>query len=253
MSEHADEEVLLTSARRLVECLEAGDSASDSVQQHLDELTRLRETQLFRELGQLTRDLHEALKAFRVDSRLNELAGEIPDAQDRLNHVINLTEQSAHRTLAAIEESLPIVEWFGGEGHALFNRWLQFRGRELSADQFRELSRDLEIFLAGVEVNAQKMQSHLNDALMAQDYQDITGQIIRRVINLVEDVETSLVSLISLAGQGRGAETADPADKGGAERVGRDGLDGPQVPGRESAGTVKGQDEVDDLLSSLGF
>ncbi len=253
MSEHSDDDALLNSARRLVERLEAGNRDTDTIQQHLDELTRIRETQLFRELGQLTRDLHEALKAFRVDSRLTELAGEIPDAQDRLTHVITMTEQSAHRTLTAIEESLPTVGRFAGEGGALFQRWRQFRSRELSAEQFRELSRDLEAFLQGVEADAQQVQNHLTDALMAQDYQDLTGQIIRRVINLVQEVETSLVSLISLAGQGRGAETAEAADNRGRQKEGRDQLEGPQVPGRESAGTVTGQDEVDDLLSSLGF
>ncbi len=251
MSERSDDDALLVTARKLVERLE--DGATDAIQEHLDELTRIRETQLFQELGQLTRDLHEALKAFRVDSRLTELAGEIPDAQDRLNHVINMTEQSAHRTLTAIEESLPVVGRFAGEGGALFRRWRQFRSRELSAEQFRELSRDLETFLQHVGADAEQVQGHLTDALMAQDYQDLTGQVIRRVISLVQEVETSLVSLISLAGHSRGEEIGEAADNRCRQPSGQGQLEGPQVPGRESAGAVKGQDEVDDLLSSLGF
>ncbi len=258
MSKQTEQQAILESARELVAKLEEGNT--DGVQEHLDHITRLRETQLYQELGQLTRELHEALKAFKVDTRLSEIAGEIPDAQDRLTHVINMTEQSAHRTLTAIEESLPMVDDISGRSRELLERWELFRNRKLSATEFRGLSKDLERFLGNVQQDAGKVQTHLTDALMAQDYQDLTGQIIRRVINLVQEVESGLVSLISLAAPGRGDENAMPADKPVTDKPKTkkksssvSELEGPQVPGRESDGAVKGQDEVDDLLSSLGF
>ena len=237
----------LDAARQLVERLEAGDAAGADRQ--VDELTRIRETELFREVGQLTRELHEALKAFKTDTRLAAVAEEIPDAQDRLTHVIDMTEQSAHRTLTAVEQSLGVVDGLSARGAELRDTWHRFRRRELSAEEFRELSRDLEQFLDRLGEEGGQLQAHLTEALMAQDYQDLTGQIIRRVINLVQEVEAGLVSLISISGRRRGEEKAAPADKpviGGT-------LEGPQVPGRESASAVSGQDEVDDLLSSLGF
>ncbi|MCC5810626.1 MAG: protein phosphatase CheZ [Ectothiorhodospiraceae bacterium] len=257
MSKQSEQQAILESARELVAKLEQG--STDGVQEHLDHITRLRETQLYQELGQLTRELHEALKAFKVDTRLNELAGEIPDAQDRLTHVINMTEQSAHRTLTAIEESLPVVDGISTRGQALLDRWQQFRARKLSAAEFRDLSKDLEAFLGSVQSESGAVQSHLTDALMAQDYQDLTGQIIRRVINLVQEVESGLVSLISLSAAQRGDETAIAADKPDTAKPAKkkksapSELEGPQVPGNESESAVKGQDEVDDLLSSLGF
>ena len=235
-------------ARELLNHAEAGDS--EAVGTVLDELTQLRETELFREVGKLTRELHEALKSFRTDNRLSELASEIPDAQDRLNHVIELTDNAAHRTLTALEESLESLSGLGSEGRELAAEWKRFRQRELSATEFRDLSRRMDGFFQRLETEGATVQSKLTDALMAQDYQDLTGQIIRRVMKLVKEVEDGLVSLISISAPERTTEQRKPADKPVTDPM---ELEGPQVPGQESDTAVQGQDEVDDLLSSLGF
>jgi chemotaxis protein CheZ len=235
-------------ACQLIECVDQGDEAGTA--SAIDELTKLRELELFRELGALTRDLHEALKSFRVDTRIGEIAEtEIPDARERLNHVISVTEQAAHRTLTAVETSLPLVDELGSTAHELAERWQRFRQRELSADEFRELSRDVAAFLQLAEAHGAGLQRSLTDALMAQDYQDITGQIIRRVISLVQEVEDSLVELVRISGARFAEEKPKPADT--PEQDINKGH-GPAVPGQD-AGVVTGQDEVDDLLSSLGF
>ncbi len=241
-------EQYLALARQLVERIEHGDEAGAS--SAIDDLTKLREMELFRELGALTRDLHEALKSFRVDNRIGEIAEtEIPDARDRLTHVIAVTEQAAHRTLTAIEASVPLVDELGGTARHLSARWQRFRQRELSAEEFRELSREVEAFLVLADRHGASVQAALTDALMAQDYQDITGQIIRRVINLVQEVEDSLVELVRISGARFAEEKGKPADSP-PEDITKG--HGPAVPGRDS-GVVAGQDEVDDLLSSLGF
>lgn len=241
-------EQYLALARQLIEHIDQGDEAGTA--SAIDDLTKLREMELFRELGALTRDLHEALKSFRVDTRIGEIAEtEIPDARDRLNHVISVTEQAAHRTLTAIEASVPLVDELGGTARHLTERWQRFRQRELSAEEFRELSREVEAFLLLADRHGASVQTSLTDALMAQDYQDITGQIIRRVINLVQEVEDSLVELVRISGARFAEEKAGPADSS-PEDITRG--HGPAVPGRDS-GVVAGQDEVDDLLSSLGF
>ena len=238
----------LTLARRLVDSLEAGDHAG--AQAIIDEITAIRETELFRELGNLTRELHEALKSFHLDPRLGDIAlTEIPDARTRLNHVIDMTEQAAHRTLTAIETSLPLVDEISRRSRELGVEWGRFRRRELSAEQFRALSRRIGDHLDLVAGHGSALQEALSDALMAQGYQDLTGQIIRRVISLVQEVEKGLVELMRVSGRRMAADSPAPADSG--ESDGRR-VQGPAIEGHDQ-GVVHGQDEVDDLLSSLGF
>jgi len=239
----------LDAAQALIGHIEAGDD--DAIEAAIERMTHMRETQLFQELGTLTRELHEALKSFKLDTRISDLASsEIPDARERLNHVISLTEQAAHRTLTAIEESLPLVESWSDQGKKLAEQWQRFRNRELSVDEFRQLSRDMEAYLTVAEEHGGKLHTNLTEALMAQDYQDLTGQIIRRVINLVQEVEENLVHLVKLSGQRIVEEKVTAADKQIDEsKV----LEGPRVPGVTGDDVVQGQDDVDDLLSSLGF
>ena len=232
----------LALVRDLLECMERGDE--EGAREIVDELANVRETTLYQEVGKLTRELHDAISAFGMDDRIANLAEhDIPDARERLNYVIAKTDEAANRTLTAIEESLPLCEKLESESGELHSRWQQFRRKEMSLDEFRELSRTLEAFLAEQQRNAGQVRSHLTDALMAQDFQDLTGQIIKRVITLVEEVEANLVNLIKVAG-------LPEREKG--KRTEHE-LDGPVVPGKETESTVSGQDEVDDLLSSLGF
>jgi chemotaxis protein CheZ len=237
----------LNQARQLVREMEAGNETE--ARRVLDGLTRLREAELYCELGKLTRELHDALSNFRLDSRIAGLAEqEIPDARERLNYVINMTEEAANKTLGAVEESIPVSEQMQERSADLAQRWRQFRSRELSVDQFRELSRAIDEFFPFVEHSTQLVQSNLSEVLMAQGFQDLTGQIIRRVIRLVHDVEESLVDLIRLSGGERGAvmEADEQREKIKAQ--------GPQVPGVDDADNMmQGQDAVDELLSSLGF
>lgn len=234
----------LAQARALVTHLEAGDESGAN--RILDDWTKLRESELFHELGKLTRDLHEALNAFRFDARLSNLANvDIPDAKERLNYVISMTEQSASRTLGAVEEGNPLCEEMQNRAAALAGDWQRFLGREMQAQEFRVLSRRLAEFLPWIGASATKLRGNLSDVLMAQGFQDITGQIIKRVITLVEEVEQNLVNLIRLTGHKQAAPEASASSTAK--------LDGPQVPGRAGTDACTGQDEVDALLSSLGF
>lgn len=243
----------LACARQLVSELEAGHD--EAVAKLLDDLARKRDTGLFQELGKLTRELHDALSSFQLDSQIASLTeNDIPDAKERLNYVITMTEQAAHRTLSAVEESLPIAEELQNRAVDLQNKWTRFRRRDMQAEEFRALVPEIDSFLDLTSGHATKLNSNLSDVLMAQDFQDLTGQIIRRVINLVKDVEDNLVGLIRISGQRMGNKAA-PSTKGGEaskEDLAR-GI-GPQVPGVDTGGEVmSSQDDVDDLLSSLGF
>ena len=132
-------------------------------------------------------------------------------------------------------------------------RWGRFTRRELDVAKFRELSRDVEEFFGETNNDITRLKANLQDVLMAQDFQDLTGQIIRRVITLVEDVEKSMVELVRISGQKLlplHGSTATPEPR--KDEVSSIEPSGPPVPGVDS-GTVSGQDEVDELLSSLGF
>jgi chemotaxis protein CheZ len=241
----------LTHAREIVARLEAADD--EGFMAALDTLARTRETDLFNELGKLTRSLHETLTGFQLDSRISALAEkDIPDAKERLNYVITMTEQAANRTMDAIEEMLPLAETLGERTEKYASAWKRFRGREMPVDEFRELSRELDGFFEQASTDIQQLRGSLSDVLMAQDYQDLTGQIIRRVITMVQEVEEQLVELIRMAGKRLAPESTEEDAQLKEEDDNRRGV-GPAVPGVDKGNLVSSQDEVDDLLSSLGF
>jgi len=234
-----DERLML--AKQLVEHLEAGNEAEATHVSSL--LTEGVESKLFLEVGRLTRELHEAINEFLLDPRISEMAQvEIPDASERLTYVITMTEKSANTTLGAVEAGLPLADDLGVKSRAISEQWERFCNRELSVDDFRELSRELGGFLALTTERSKQLHGHLTEVLMAQDFQDLTGQIIRQVITLVHDVEDKLVQLVRISGS-KLPEKQKDAKK----------LEGPAIPGIDQGDTVSGQDDVDDLLSSLGF
>ncbi len=245
-----DNNLLLDQARTLVTELEAGnDSAAGGL---IEELSRMREQTLFQELGKMTRQLHDSLTSFAVDSRMQSLAeSDIPDAKARLNHVIDMTEESANRTLSAVEGTLPIAEQLQSQANDLHEKWERFRNKDMNVEEFRGMSQEIDDFLDVTTTHASQIHSNLSEVMMAQGFQDLTGQIIRRVIKLVTEVEDNLVELIRLSGDAE-AGARSPGDVDKAEDI-MQGV-GPQVPGvSDDSSSVSGQDEVDDLLSSLGF
>ena len=243
-----DKEHLLSVSQKMIELIEKGDDSG--VEKTLDELVSIRESSLFQELGKLTRELHDSIRNFELDERFNDIAEtEIPDAKERLEYVLTMTEQSADKTLTAVENSQPKIDDLSQRIDDMESRWSRFMKKDLSADEFRQLANDMGDFLSHSKSVSGELSSDLNTVLMAQDFQDLTGQIIRRVINLVEDVEGNLVNLIRL----QGSESAPTKEKEIEEKTGKDRLEGPQVPGKESADVMANQDDVDDLLASLGF
>jgi chemotaxis protein CheZ len=235
----------LDKARELVRALERRDAGdADRI---LDDLTRLRERELFQELGKLTRTLHDALNGFRFDSKISALAErDIPDARERLRYVVTKTEQAANRTLKAVEESIPRAKRLETEAREHKDLWERFMRREMEVAEFRSMARTLGEFLNQVIGNAASLHGSLSEVMIAQDYQDLTGQVIHRVINLVQEIEESLVELIRVAG-GRMQPSEAPAPKSAIA------CEGPQINAHGRSDVVSNQDEVDSLLASLGF
>ena len=230
-------------ARELVSSLEAGDeAAADDL---VDRMGRDREAGLFMEVGRLTRELHDALMSVKVDERMAGIAEhEIPDAKQRLNYVIKKTEEAANRTLTAVETVMPLNDRLADAAGRLGGDWQRFTRREMDVNEFKQFCGRLWAFLDEIGKGSSTIQTSMTEILMAQDFQDLTGQVIRRIIALVTEVEDSLVKLIRASGGKVDAvKTHDPLR-----------AEGPQVAG--TAGhkqAVSGQDDVDALLSSLGF
>ena len=246
------DENFIKRAKELVASAEAGND--DEVKIILDELAVMKETSLFQELGKLTRELHETFKTFRSDSRINELAeSDIPDARERLHYVVKMTQQAADTTMTQIENAIPLCENISTGTSELLFSWERFTKRQMEVDEFRQLSKTLKGFLLTANNDSKALMSNLNEVLMAQSYQDITGQIIYKVIQLVEDVERNLVNLVKLSSEHMGLDLiSEPKIE--QKKKDKSSLDGPVVPGlADKSETLSGQDEVDDLLSSLGF
>jgi chemotaxis protein CheZ len=201
------------------------------------------------ELKRLTASAESALARFRERARIDALADqEVPDARKRLAHVVKLTDEAAHRTLDLVERSGPLVEQHAREAAELIEAW-SVHGNRMLATESLWPERSLE-FLERSVADSERMRALLSEMLMAQGYQDITGQIIRSVIALVGEIEAVLGQLVALS---NGEETRRMpvlklplAD----DKAWQQGL-GPQVPGVSGNDAVGGQDDIDALLASV--
>ncbi len=226
----------------LREALEAGDE--QRFLGAVDTLTGMRERSLWDSLRQLDARLRAALDQFRLDPRLMRLAGkEIPDARARLDHVLKLTDEAAHRTMDLVESSTPLVARTAASAAALGAECREARESGAASPYWNDLLVRLEGHCAAAHADGEKVKTNLVEVLMAQSYQDLSGQIIRRVIELVGQLEEELARLVHDTESGA-SESRRPQPA--AEDAIR-GL-GPAVPG-VSVNTVDGQQDVDELLA----
>jgi chemotaxis protein CheZ len=233
----------LSLAKSLVTNIEQGNTTE--IDKLISSLSNQHESVLFQEVGKLTRQLHDSITRFSENDSFPGLAeNRMPDARERLNFVIEKTEESAHRTLNAVEEALPIAHELEENGSKMRQDWAKFTRREMNAEEFRQMSKRIASFLESVEADAKLLSKGLSDVMMAQDFQDITGQIIRQVMELVQDMEEGLVTAIKNSGL---------ATKVNEEEARNIVAEGPQINQEDNPDVMSGQDDVDDLLSSLGF
>ena len=251
------ESTLKIHATQLVESLEKG-RFGDAVQL-IHELNKARDHGLYQEVGKLTRELHNAIVNFQIDPRMPEAKeiSQITDATERLSYVVQMTEKAANRTMDLVEQSAPLVNDLGDEARELSADWGKFMRREMGADAFRDLAKRIELFLARSERDSQKLSGQLNDILLAQDYQDLTGQVIKRVTQLVTEVESNLLKLVLMAShvdRFAGIEHDHQVLRAEQEQQKEPSKgEGPQIHADKREDVASNQDDVDDLLSSLGF
>lgn len=250
----ADEIVPLLSiaqAKALVAHLEANEisEANDLIVSATE--TPSGDGQVFDKVGELTRELHDALVSFQNDTRLIDMAGQdIPDAKDRLNYVIEMTDKAANKTMDAVDNCLPIADKLIEELDAVKPSWQGLMNRDLALADFKTLCHQVNSLIENSSVSAIDLRASLTDILMAQDFQDLTGQMIRRVIDLVQEIESKLVVILTVCS----ANDDKPEQKEETDVIQKDiEAEGPIMNAEERDDVVNGQDDVDDLLSSLGF
>jgi len=257
MSAPAAPQITLEQARQLVVFLENGEQ--DKANQLILETASQEQSQLFAEVGKLTRQLHEALKSFELDTRLTDITTDaIPDAKKRLNYVMEMTENAANKTMDAVEASLPLAQEIADEIADIKPTWDRLMNREIELGEFKSLCHSIDKFMNSSHHKTDELQMLMTNVLMAQDYQDLTGQVIRRVIELVCEVEESLIHLLTaFAAQGEvePAKLTEQPEETEDSIVAQTlaGPEGPIIDKESRNDVVSDQDEVDDLLSSLGF
>ena len=221
---------------------------------------------LYREVGRLTRALHDALKDFHLDiglkgfSAVEQELSEIADARSRLDYVIRLTEDAANTTMDKVDEATPLVQALSSEAHNLLPEWKSVIEVQGSAAPDSVMADRVTALLGRSAENGDRLQSILAEIMIAQSYQDLSGQVIKRVISLVSDVERSLVRLIRIAGNvediagisPESSVTTTQQSDSRAEDARKIRAEGPQTRAGNKE-VVSGQDDVDELLSSLGF
>ena len=224
-------------------------------------LVEARDKHIFQSVGKLTRGLHSAIVNFNVDGdkcpidQAMENECELNDASSRLEYVINLTQNAADKTMDMVEACAPISTQLGEQAVSLKKEWAKLKSREMTPDEFRALYERVDTFFEQLDTGTNKLDENLQNIILEQGFQDLTGQVLKKVIGLITEVESSLVSLVRIAGQVEdvvGIETdkdAIQAASNGPDIVG----EGPQHKADQRDDVVSGQDDVDDLLSSLGF
>jgi chemotaxis protein CheZ len=244
--------VSLDEAKLLVQYLENDEREQANL---LVEVITMREsTELFSEVGKLTRQLHDSLNTFQIDERIANLTqDEIPDARSRLVYVIEETEKAANATMDAVEKSMPLAESLNERLTKVMPEWQKLMGRQIELGEFKSLCIELDKLLADAANDSATLNSLLTEILMAQGYQDLTGQVIRRVIELVKEVEDSLISMLTAFGDvGDNQQVKDKAQTSKKE-TDTVKAEGPIIDADSRDDVASGQDDVDDLLSSLGF
>ncbi len=208
---------------------------------HTAGLEPARYDDLLMRVGQLTRSLHESLRELGLDKEIERLAkDDISNTRDRLMYVAKMTEQAAQRVLNATEAAVPLQEQIEQGADSLLAEWREAQGNA-PADARLLVPRTMA-FLQDLSGSAAATRGHLLDIMMAQDFQDLTGQVITKVTQLGHSLESQLVQLL-----------VDHAPVEGKREPGNGLLNGPQVNPEGKADVVAGQEQVDDLLESLGF
>ena len=244
-------------AEDLQEALAAGDWQAAS--RLIEQINDARNQPLYDEVAKLTLELHGAILDLQIDAdnpHAKEMS-QINDANERLEYVLKMTEKAANDTMDLVETSAPLVNYISYEAQSLMADWQRFTRREMPLEEFKGLARRVEDFLLRSLHNSDELSGHLNEILLAQSFQDLTGQVIKRVTSLIGYVEDSLARMGGMAkvvDEVAGIEhDRSRLQKNSQIQPASSQGEGPQIRPDKSDDVVSDQVDVDDLLSSLGL
>jgi chemotaxis protein CheZ len=198
--------------------------------------------QVISHIGHMARNLHDTLRELGLNKEIEKATSSIPDARDRLNYVATLTQQAAERVLNATEAAQPVVQKMEVEAERLSGQWQKLFDNQLDVEQFKSLALQTHAYLHEVPKQTQQTNAYLLEIMMTQDFQDLTGQVIKKIIAVTQEIEQQLVALL--------VENAPPSVK---SELNAGLLNGPVINAKGRTDVVTSQDQVDDLLESLGF
>jgi chemotaxis protein CheZ len=196
---------------------------------------------MFSHIGHLTRKLHDTLRELGLDKSLESAASSIPDARDRLSYVATMTEQAAERTLNALDVAKPLQDNITTQSQLLAKEWDRFYAKQLSIDEFKLLVEKTRQHLTDTVSQSEQVSNQMLEIMMAQDFQDLTGQVIKKVLAMAKEMESHLLDFLLMFSPNAG-KTEDTGL-----------LNGPVVKIDGRTDVVTNQEQVDDLLESLGF
>jgi chemotaxis protein CheZ len=192
-------------------------------------------------IGHMTRALHENLRGLGLDKLIEKAASEIPDARDRLDYVVRLSEQAAKKVLDATDAAGPLQDGIDSSAVELKTQWQALLDNPDGGD-WRALAERTMASLDASRTAASATRGHLMDIMMAQDFQDLTGQVIGRITAIAQNLEQQLVQVL-----------VDFAPEEIKRELDNGLLNGPQINPEGNSEVVADQGQVDDLLDSLGF
>jgi chemotaxis protein CheZ len=195
---------------------------------------------VFNEIGHLTRALHDSLRELGYDKNLQKAASAIPDARDRLNYIASMTQAAAERVLTATESAQPVVDKIESGAKDLAGEWQKLFDNKLDVDQFKQLATRTHAYLVEVPRQTRQTSANLTEIMMAQDFQDLTGQVIKKIMDVTQNLEQQLLALL--------VHNAPPSIK-----LDPSLLNGPVINAAGRTDVITSQAQVDDLLESLGF
>ncbi|HWH84880.1 MAG TPA: protein phosphatase CheZ [Burkholderiaceae bacterium] len=193
---------------------------------------------VFHQLGLITRQLHDTLHQLGVMPKLQAAADGLPDARSRLSYIAKKTGDAANRVLNSVDQAKAEHQAISSETRRI--------GAALLKDPVKAVASGAVLnFVGDVEAATARIDAHLTDIMMAQDFHDLTGQVVAKVVSLASELEDSLVKLL--------VQAAPPEQAQRVETTLLAGLAGPVVNPEGRTDVVANQGEVDDLLASLGF
>lgn len=202
----------------------------------------LKDEDLLQRVGQMTRSLHDSLRGLGLDKMLEKAAGDIPDARDRLTYVAEMSERAAQRVLNATEIAIPLRETINNDAQNLSNEINELLKQSDDIHAYRALLIKNAEYLNTISRHGIETKAQLMEIMMAQDFQDLTGQVVKKITELSQNIEQQLVQLL-----------VDYSPEQ-IKRPIQDGLlNGPQIKLNGQSEVVSNQEQVDDLLESLGF